>query len=91
MELLLFRHLLINFLLLSYSAIVPILLQIVALAYTLVLRIYLYQDEVSVAQQMIYFLSRTIFLVCGSLAIHFAISWIGFKYIAVEVQRESNE
>ena len=91
MESRLFIELIVMLLLLSYSAIVPILFQILALAYTSVLHVYLYEEEGVVAQLTIDFLPKTILIVFASLIVQVAISWIGFKFIAVEVQCESNE
>ena len=56
-----------------------------------VVRAYLYEDEKGMVELVANFIMSCIWLIYNCAFIHIVISWIGFKFVAAEMPRNSNE
>ena len=89
-EILTIYDLYITYMAFAYTAWIPALCQIVFYAYVIILRKFMYQDDMTGVQLITKFLMGAFNLTYANIFIHLAISWMGFKYIEAEIPREAN-
>ena len=74
----------------AYTAWIPMLCQMVFYAYVVILRKFMYQDDMTGEQLIKKFLMGAFCLLYCNICIHLIISWMSFKYIEAEIPREAN-